>query len=104
MNGRRWPWLLLVVVLLGAYGYRAAEGVRAGWAYDRGRLLRNTGNYSESAPRLESAAVGGNRVRALFTAGEVRLDLWERQVRRRGALGADASELIKAADALQEEL
>jgi tetratricopeptide (TPR) repeat protein len=88
---------VLIVVLVGAYAYRTVNGIRAGWAFDRGHLLRNLGDYTAAAPRLKSAAVGLNGVRSLQMSGEVRLDLWELQVRRGGALGADASELARAA-------
>jgi tetratricopeptide (TPR) repeat protein len=94
----RWIWSLLTVALLAVYGYRTVEGVRAGWLFDRGRLLRSQGNYPESAPRLEASAVGGIRARGLLIAGEVRLDLWEAQVRDGGPLGADSNELIRAAE------
>jgi tetratricopeptide (TPR) repeat protein len=88
----------LIALLLLAYGYRAVGGIRGGWAFDRGHVMRNLGDYPEAAPRLEAGAVGSNRIRALLMAGEVRLDLWELQVRRGGALGADAGELARAAD------
>jgi tetratricopeptide (TPR) repeat protein len=95
--GRRWVLLPLIAALLGAYGYRAASGIRGGWAFDRGHLLRNKGDYTESVARLDGAAVGANTVRALVMAGEVRIDEWEAEVRRRGALGADPTVLVAAA-------
>jgi len=97
MNGRRALSLPLIVVLLGGFGVRAYQGIRGGWELDRGHLERNRGNYEEAAPRLESAAVGQNVRTALLMAGEARLDLWEKQVRRRGALGADPQQLVHAA-------
>ena len=98
MSGRRWPYWLLIVALLGVYGYRSVHGIRGGWAFERGHLLRNLGNYPGAVPRLEAGAVGAQRLRALRMAAEVRLDMWERQVRRRGTLGADAEELVKAGE------
>jgi len=98
VSARRWPYLLLMVALAGTYAWRAAEGIRGGWDYDRGRLLRNLGDYPAAAPRLEAAAIGSNTGRAWFMAGEVRLDLWEDQVRSRGVLGADPEQLVKAAE------
>jgi tetratricopeptide (TPR) repeat protein len=86
------------VLLLGAYGLRAAGGIRGGWELDRGHLLRNMGDYTTAAPRLERGAVGLNAARALIMAGEVRLDQWEKQVRRGGPLGADPQELRRAAE------
>jgi len=97
MNGRRALILPLMALLLGTFGIRAYHGVRGGWELDRGHLQRNRGNYEEAAPRLELAAVGHNERTALLMAGEARLDLWEKQVRRRGALGADSQELVHAA-------
>ena len=96
MIARRGPILLVIAVLLGGYGFRAYTGARAGWALHRGHLLRNMGDYEASAPLLEAAAVGFNRTRALLMAGRVRLDQWEKQVRRRGAIGADAEHLLAA--------
>jgi tetratricopeptide (TPR) repeat protein len=98
MSSRRWAYWLLVAALLGFYGYRTVDGVRGGWAFARGHLLRNLGNYPGAVPRLESGAVGGNKLRALRMAAEVRLDMWERQVRRRGTLGADPEELVRAGE------
>jgi tetratricopeptide (TPR) repeat protein len=89
---------LLIVALLAFYGYRAFEGVVAGWDFDRGHLWRNLGDYTQAAPLLEASAVGEVRRRALIMAGRARLDLWEDQVRRGGALGADSQELVGAAE------
>jgi len=97
MSPRRSAQIALLVALFGVYGYRTVEGLRAGWAFDLGHLLRNQGSYVEAVRRLERAAVGANRVPALLMAGEVRLDLWEQQVRRRGPLGADDENLVRAA-------
>jgi tetratricopeptide (TPR) repeat protein len=94
---RRWVLLPLMAALLGAYGYRTVSGIRGGWAYDRGHLLRNKGDYTESVTRLAGAVVGANTVPALYMSGEVRVDLWEAQVRRRGAIGADPMVLVEAA-------
>jgi tetratricopeptide (TPR) repeat protein len=96
MNARRALSLPLIALLLGTFGVRAYQGIRGGWELDRGHLLRNKGIYEEAAPRLESAAVGHNTRTALLMAGEARLDLWEKQVRRRGSLGADPQELVAA--------
>jgi tetratricopeptide (TPR) repeat protein len=98
VSGGRWVHWLLIAALLGVYGYRAVDGVRGGWAFAQGHLLRNLGNYPGAVPRLESGAVGANKLRALRMAAEVRLDMWEREVRRRGALGADAEILVKAGE------
>lgn len=98
MSGRRWPYGLLIAALLVVYGYRTVEGVRGGWALERGHLQRNLGNYPGAVPQLESGAVGGNKLRALRMAAEVRLDMWERQVRRRGTLGADQEDLVRAGE------
>ncbi len=93
-------WLrgLAIAVLLAVYGHRALEGVRAGWALEAGHLLRNYGKHAEAAPLLESAAIGANTRRALLMAGEVRLNQWDKEVRKRGALGADPQGLVRAAE------
>ena len=98
MSARRLPLALLIVALLAIYGYQAFEGVVAGWRFDRGHLWRNLGDYTQAAPLLEASAVGVGRRRALIMAGRARLDLWERQVRHRGVLGADPQELVRAAE------
>jgi tetratricopeptide (TPR) repeat protein len=98
VSNRRWPVWLLIAALLGVYGYRTVHGIRGGWSLERGHVLRNLGNYPGAVPRLDAGAVGANRLRALRMAAEVRLDMWERQVRRRGTLGADAEVLLEAGE------
>ncbi len=90
--------LPLMALLLGLYGYRAVIGFPAAWALERGHRLRNSGDYKNASPLLESAAVGFDRTRALLMAGETRHTRWKRQVRRRGAVGADIDSLVFAAD------
>ena len=90
--------LLLSTLLIGVYGYRTVIGFPATWALERGHRLRNSRVYKAASPWLESAAVGSNRTRALLMAGEARWTRWKRQVRRRGAVGADLDSLVLAAD------
>ena len=87
-----------IAVLLGAYGFQAAVGLRAGWEFERGHRLRSLGDYAGAAPRLERGAVGFNATRALTMAGEVRLDEWDKRVWRKGPSGADVQQLVQAAD------
>lgn len=98
MSDRRWLYGLLIAAMLGVYGYRTVHGIRGGWAFERGHVQRNLGNYPGAVPRLEAGAVGADKLRALQMAAEVRLDMWERQVRRRGTLGADPDVLLKAGE------
>lgn len=87
----------LGLTLVGGYAYHAYQGWVGGWFFDRGHLYRNITNFERAAPRLESGAVGFNRQRALAMAGESRLSIWEEELYVRGAIGANAEQLIQAA-------
>jgi tetratricopeptide (TPR) repeat protein len=73
-------------------------GFPAAAALERGHRLANSGYYENASQWLESAAVGFDRTRALLLAGETRHTRWKRDVRRRGAVGADIDSLVLAAD------
>ena len=88
---------VLIALALGTYGFRAVHGVPAGLALDKGHLFRNQSNQAAAAPLIEAGVLGGNTRRALIMSGEVHLNEWDRQVRKRGPLGADPNELLLAA-------
>jgi tetratricopeptide (TPR) repeat protein/O-antigen ligase len=88
----------LAAAVIAVFGYRAASGAVAGWNLIEGQYTQLDGQYEVAAPLLERAAVGSNRLRGLTMAAETRIDLWDRQVRTRGALVADRTVLYRAAE------
>jgi tetratricopeptide (TPR) repeat protein len=90
--------LVLAALLVGGYGYRAFVGIRAGWAFEKGRDAYGHRIYEEATPLLESSAVGFLGLRATRLAAEAQKELWERQEDLKGAVTADPAPLVAAAD------
>jgi len=61
----------------GLFVTRAATGAPSAWSYSRGRELERVARYAEAGPLIDRAAVGGNRIDALWRAGRTRLEVWD---------------------------
>jgi tetratricopeptide (TPR) repeat protein len=80
------------VAVAGVFLVRAATGVPAAWAYDRGRDAEAAGRFLQAAQLMDDAALGANKVDALWRAGQSRLEYWDDLLwaDARGAVGAAA--------------
>ncbi len=74
--GRKPVSSLAGAVLFGVYGWRAATGLPAAWAYRAGEDAAAQARHAESAAAFDRAEVGSLRVEALWQAGRARLDSW----------------------------
>lgn len=64
-------------VVAGVFAARAATGVRAVSAYNRGATLTAHVRHESAVPLLDLGAVGANRTEALWLEGEARLGYWD---------------------------
>lgn len=99
MKPRRWLWAALAAALFGVYGYRAVVGIRAGLRFDRAQWLYGYTDYAAAIPILDEVSIGSNRLHAARLAAEARLELWEADLERGGALAADPELLRRAGEA-----
>ena len=101
--GRAWTAVVLIAVL-GFFGYRAATGTVAGVALARAVVLADRGEREAALSFYEKAAVGENRARALRRAAHQRVRLWRREAIANGEAQANPVWLADATDDLIDAL
>jgi len=92
MSLRRALELAAAALIAGTFATRAAVGLLAAPALDRGTRMAAAGSLAGAIPLLDRAAIGASRTEALWLAGESRLGLWDAMpaAERRGASGSAA--------------
>ncbi|MDX1389240.1 MAG: O-antigen ligase family protein, partial [Acidobacteriota bacterium] len=100
---RAWTGVILLAVL-GCYGYRAVTGTVGGIAFAEAVILADRGERAAALSAYENAAVGENRAKALRRAAHQRVRLWRREAIANGESQADPAWLTDATEELIEAL
>ncbi|MCP3987078.1 MAG: tetratricopeptide repeat protein [bacterium] len=94
---RRVLQALVIVALVGIYGYRAVTGVVGGVALDQAQVLLDEGEFEDAIPKLHLASRSLKSFKSTRLEAEARVDLWEEQAWLGGAPSADPELLVAAA-------
>ncbi len=94
---RRGIQLLVIVALVGIYGYRAVTGIVGGVAMDQAQVLLWDSEFEDALPSIRLASRSLRSFKSTRLEAETRVDLWEEQAWLGGAPSADPTLLIDAA-------